>query len=295
MPRSVRPSRRGQYALAGVLLALLAFPTTAAAQDQAASAVPLWHGPDGEPLPFRTYAEAEVFLRDARVVSSRLYGEGIAGLKEVLFEHNGIQARAGFHEIDDQTGEVPMNGRFFRTYYDSYRGQCAAYAVARLLQLDYVPPIVCRRVEGIRGSVQLWVEGGTLEAERLAEGMRPPVALDWMRQVQAMHLFDNLIFNDDRHSRNYLYDAQWRLWLIDHTRAFQTRGELRDPGKLALCERRLWERLQAITQDQLRRVVSEYLEPRQVSALARRHGLLVAHIAELIAVRGEGAVLIDSQ
>ncbi len=295
MPRSVRPFRRGHYALASVLLAFVALPTSAAAQFPATSAVPLWRGPDGKPLPFTTHAEAEAFLRDARVVSSRLFGEGIAGLKEVLFEHEGIQARAGFHEIDDQMREVRMDSGFFRTYYDSYRGQCAAYAVARLLQLDNVPPIVCRRVEGTRGSVQLWVEGGMLEAERSAAGIRPPVALDWTRQVQTMHLFDNLIFNDDRHSRNYLYDAEWRLWLIDHTRAFQIRGELHDPGKLALCERWLWERLQAITQDQLRQAVSEYLEPSQVSALAKRHGLLVAHIAEMIAVRGEGAVLLDPQ
>lgn len=208
MPRSGRPFLRGQYALVGVLLALVAFPTTVAAQSPATSAAPLWRGPDGEPLPFTTYAEAETFLREARVVSSRLFGEGVAGLKEVLFEHEGIQARAGFHEIDDERREVRMKGRFFRTYYDSYRGQCAAYAVARLLQIDNVPPTVCRRVEGIRGSVQLWVEGGMLEAERSAGGIRPPVALDWTRQVQTMHLFDNLIFNDDRHSRNYLYDAE---------------------------------------------------------------------------------------
>ena len=292
MPWTGCLSRRGQYALAGVLLTLLAFPTTATAQSPETRSVPLWRGPDGEPLPFTTYAEAESFLRDARVVSSRLFGEGVTGLKEVLLEHEGIQARAGFHEIDDRMRDVRMDSGIYRIYYDSYRGQCAAYAVARLLHIDNVPPIVCRRVEGVRGSVQLWVEGGMLERERSADGIRPPVALDMTRQVQTMHLFDNLIFNDDRHSGNYLYDAEWRLWLIDHTRAFQTRGELRDAGKLALCERWLWERLQAVTEDQLRRVVSEYLEPGQVSALAKRHRLLVAHIAEMIAVRGEGAVLL---
>ena len=60
-----------------------------------------------------------------------------------------------------------------------------------------------------------------------------------------------------------------------------------------MCERWLWARLQAISEDQLRRAVSEYLEPNQVSALAKRHRLLVVHIAELVAVRGEGAVLLE--
>ena len=42
-----------------------------------------------------------------------------------------------------------------------------------------------------------------------------------------MRLFDSLIFNDDRNPGNYLFDADWKLWMIDHSRAFQMRRELK--------------------------------------------------------------------
>ena len=41
-----------------------------------------------------------------------------------------------------------------------------------------------------------------------------------------MKLFDQLIANIDRNQGNLLYDADWHLFLIDHSRAFTTRTSL---------------------------------------------------------------------
>jgi hypothetical protein len=38
-----------------------------------------------------------------------------------------------------------------------------------------------------------------------------------------MRVFDQLIYNTDRNTGNVLYDTGWRLWGIDHTRAFRVR------------------------------------------------------------------------
>ena len=251
----------------------------------------LWPGPDGKPLPFRTYNEATEFLRTARIVSSENVGIGIAGIKRLMLEHDGIRARGAFHAINNVTSDSRVGGRMFRSYYDSYKNQCAAYVLARLFELDNVPPTVCRRVNGIEGSVQLWMEETRSETDRNEAGLRPPVISDWLRQVQAMRLFDSLIFNDDRNPGNYLFDADWKLWMIDHSRAFQMRRELKYSDEFVWCSRRTWQLLNQVTDAQIRAAIDTYLAPTQMGALVERRGRLVEHIQKLIDERGEDTVI----
>lgn len=280
--------------LAAALVAVVSAPVEAQEWSARVPVDARWVGEDGEPLPFRGDDEVVAFLRDANVVSSREFGEGITGLRRLELELDGVRARAAFHHVEQRKHDQRMDGRYYRVFFDSYRGQCAAYAVARLLGMDNVPPVVCRTVEGEEGSVQLWVEGALLESERLERRLDPPVTREWMRQRHRMRLLDALIFNDDRHADNYLYDRRWKLWLIDHTRAFQVRAELLNPDAPILCERDVWDRLRSITSEQLRDATRPYLEPVQLSALVRRHELLVERIQGFIAERGEGAVILES-
>ncbi len=301
-PRSTYSNARNGTAgrtavLCAVILAVVSVPsfgtnTPARAgsfQDHAEVARP-WPGPDG-PLPFRTHDEANDFLRNARVVSSEDFGVGITGLKRLVLERDGVSARGAFHEVDKVSRDARANGRTFRQFFDSYKNQCAAYELARLFELESVPPTVCRRVNGIAGSVQLWVEGTRTEAERQEAALRPPVVLDWLRQMQAMRLFDTLMFNDDRNPGNYLSDDDWKLWLIDHSRAFQMRSDLRYVDGFVWCAPRMWELLQQVTDDQIRAAVDSYLVPQQIGGLLARRTLLVEHLQKMIDERGKDAVI----
>ncbi len=257
-------------------------------------ASPLWRGADGQALPFRSHAEAVEFLQQAEVASVRAFGAGTTGLQRAVLDRGGVSARAAVHTIDEARRNLRMFGRRFRFYHDSYKGQCAAYALARLFRLDNVPPTVCRMIRGRPASVQLWVEGGLSEADRLEQGIEPPVARTWIRQMNAMRLFDTLIFNDDRNTGNLLFDADWKLWMIDHTRAFQEHDDLRDADKFASCSRASWALLQQLTDDEIRSAVREYLNSPQLETLISRRGELVAYIQRLINERGEAAVLRDA-
>jgi hypothetical protein len=115
--------------------------------------------------------------------------------------------------------------------------------------------------------------------------------IDWLRQIQAMRLFDSLIFNDDRNSGNYLFDVDGDLWMIGHTRAFQMRQELRYADEIIWCARRTWQLLNEVTDDQIRAAIDTYLVSQQMGALVERRGLLVEHIQKLIDERGEGSVI----
>jgi hypothetical protein len=176
----------------------------------------------------------------------------------------------------------------YMVFRDSYQFECAAYNLAELLGLDNLPPVVLRDMEGKRGSLQIWMED-SLDEE--AEGFSPPSAMEWGQQLWEMHFFDNLIANVDRNSGNGLVDTQYKLWLIDHTRAFQSISELIEPGRFARVNRGLWTRLLELSEDDIRGAVSGYLAQNQIAALMTRRNLLIDHVKKLIAERGEEAVL----
>ncbi len=270
-----------------------ASPTGVARSQGNTETTPLWRGADGQLLPFRSHSEAVEFLEQAEVTSARAFGAGTTGLQRAVLELGAVSARAAVHYVDESSRNQRMFGRRFRFYHDSYKSQCAAYELARLFRLENVPPTVCRMIRGRPASVQLWVEGAMSEADRLEQAIEPPVARIWIRQMQAMRLFDTLIFNDDRNTGNLLFDAEWRLWMIDHTRGFQEHTDLRDADEFYSCSRESWELLQTLTDAEMRRAVQAYLNSVQVETLLSRRGDLVVYLQRLIDERGEAAVLRD--
>ena len=112
----------------------------------------------------------------------------------------------------------------------------------------------------------------------------------WVKQQWDMHLFDNLIFNADRTAENILAGANGELWLIDHGRAFQPNAELLAPEKVTMVNRRLWEHLQALSDEELMDSVREHLDTEQLRCLVERRELLVEHVEGLVAQKGEAAV-----
>ena len=106
-----------------------------------------------------------------------------------------------------------------------------------------------------------------------------------------MLVFDNLIYNFDRHQNNILYDRAGRLWYIDHTRSFKRISELPDLDRIAVCGREFFERLRGVEEAALKRELKPYLDLLEMDALLTRRKLLLAHLEKLIAERGEERVL----
>ena len=260
--------------------------TTGETQDLPARHV--WLDARGQPLPFQENAEIEEFLRTARVVDRDEIGVGINKLDKLRLEKGGVEAHAVFRVVDVEENEIRVEDRLYLRFKDSWAGECAAYAVARLLGIAHVPPTVERLLDGSRGSMQIWVEEAH---DPTADGFRPPGAIAWVQQTWGMTVFDNLIFNADRNAGNMLADEQYTLWLIDHTRAFQPVADLLSPDKLERVRRRVWTRLLEISEEELADATREYLDAGQVTALKERRTLLVEHIQALIDEKGEGTVL----
>ena len=205
-----------------------------------------------------------------------------------------MAVHAAFRTIDVErsnmrTGGAVLDRHMFR---DHYSFEIAAYRLSRLLGLDRVPPTTARRIDGKQGSLQLWIEGAMTEADWIESGAG---RLDAARHVQrqTMLVFDNLIYNFDRHQNNMLYDKAGRLWFIDHTRSFKRIPELPDLERIAVCDRSLLERLRAADEEVLRRELKPYLDVLELQGLIQRRKLLLDHFDALIAERGETAVLME--
>lgn len=249
-------------------------------------------GPDGQPLPFDSEDQVLEFLATAEVVSMQPVGQGITGARRVTLEREGVRARAIFHTVHQVSERERIEDRFFVKFYDSWRSQCATYALARLLGIRQVPPTVQRRIDAETGSLQLWIEGEVMtNTDRIRDEIQPPDLVGWMEQVWVMQVFDNVIYNDDRNTGNVLIDSAWNLWLIDHTRAFQETETLREPGRITHYEKHLWELLRDTPDQEIRRVLQPYLEPRQISDVLVRRRAVVQILEDLVDERGESAVL----
>jgi hypothetical protein len=284
--------------LAALVPALLAPALGAAQPAPAGSSVEPWSyeylDPDGEPLPFSADDELLEFLRSAEVVSSRPIGRGITNPKRLLLDRDGVRAHAVFRYVEVR---VKNEIRRFRGLYlfhrDHYLFEVAAYELDRLLHLGRVPPATARTVNGVRGSVQMWLEQTIMDVNRRDLGLEAPSQGRWYQQQQTLALFDNIIGNADRNLGNVLIDRGWSLWFIDHSRCFVPADKPLYPERVTHCERRLWRALQELDEAELRQTLEPYLLPYEMNALVARWRLMVAHVQRLIDDRGEALVLFD--
>jgi hypothetical protein len=249
-------------------------------------------GADGAPLPFSSDEEVIEFLRKAKLVSMKGIGEGITNPRRCLFELNGIRMHAIFRDVDEDKTIARMQRGTELMFRDSALFEPAAYELARMLGIESVPPAVERTVEGTSGSLQVWIEHAMTETtRRIKKKIPPPEPVMWTRQMNLVKVFDALIYNTDRNLGNLVIGPDWKLWMIDHTRAFRRHTDLQKPDSVQRCERRVFERMKELDKNTLRVRLKPYLREPEIDAILRRRDKLVAHIEQLIRERGEDVIL----
>ncbi len=237
-------------------------------------------------------AAAEQFLLKARLRSIKALGTGVTMPQRAELELDGVQHSAVFKTIDDRKGGVTQLQRSSEVnFQDSWQLEVAGYAVDRLIDLRMVPATVERTLNGRTGSLQWWVQSAMSEAERRKQNVTPPDLEAWTRTYQKMVLFDQLIFNVDRHLNNVLVTQDFDLRLIDHSRSFRAWNELRDPKLVTRVSRSLLAGLRTLEYADLRKRVGRYLLDEQIRGLLARRDAILALTARAVAERGEAAVL----
>jgi hypothetical protein len=252
---------------------------------------PLWAAGDGawQSAPAATQcskvwvgqaAAMEEFLRSAPIARVENVPVGVTKPKRVFFDGDGPIKSAAWK---------PLRPGRQRGYFESYRAEIAAYELDKLLGLDMVPPYVEREIDGARGALSLWVEN--VHAWQVSSPVQGPDARAWNLEISRMKLFDRLIGNIDRNQGNLLYDGEYHLILIDHSRAFTTTRDLSSIAKLSSVDTALWERVLALDEATLQQALSRWLRGNEIRAILARRDLLRKEVDALVAARGEAVLL----
>jgi hypothetical protein len=260
---------------------ILLLPVAAKAQQPRAASSPL------------TGAEKEEFLLKAGIVNER---ELYPGAKYSWRVSLADGERKHDASVETEDGSTPSQR--------DYRFNVAAYELDQALELNLVPPAVERTVKGQPAAVAWWADDVAMsELARRRKKIEPPDPDSWNKQMQAVRVFDELISNTYRNISpvhymstiwdNLLITSDWRIWLIDHTRAFRINKQLENPQSLTQCDRTLLGKLRELNQELLKQKLEKYLAPAQLDGLEARRDLLVKHFDEQITRKGEGAVLYD--
>jgi hypothetical protein len=244
--------------------------------------------------PALTPAQIEVFLLNAKVTRIRDAGNGVtasrrATLTDGTLTHDAhVQVVAVERLVFQSERSVELN------FKDLFRYNIAAYRLAGLIGLDTVPISVERSIEGRPAAVTWWVDDVAMDEKgRIKRKLSGPDPRHTSRQLYVMRVWDELIQNKDRNQGNILWTSDWKMWLIDHTRAFRLGKELLKPDRLLRCERGLLERMRGLTERAVAGAVGHALTREEISSLIARRDLIVKHFDRRIREVGEPAVLFE--
>lgn len=242
----------------------------------------LYAGEEAWPLPrplelpgeLVDYDAMEAFLRKAKVIAREEVGAGSTEPEQLTLKLDGIQRRAIF-KTHAETEPV-------RDPYgvaDRYQHEVAAYRLARLLGLDLVPPTVLRTIDGVEGSLQLWIEDAISEQARRLEELEPADPAAFLVQLERARVFDALIHNHQRSPDNMLVTTDdWRVYLIDHARSFGPRCSRPDRESVELSrDPSLAERIARLHPKKLESALGDVLTREEIHALAARGKELLAN------------------
>jgi hypothetical protein len=265
--------------LAASLVSALCLPAPVCAQEAAVAAS----------TAVLTTEQIETFLLNAQIVTSRKLGKGVTGSRVATLSDGRLTHDAHVQHVNI---EKPAE----RAFKDQYRYNIAAYRIARVLGLTNVPVSVERKVDDRPAAVTWWVDGVLMDEEERAAREKNKTMPGWPRakivgSLQVMKVFDELIANADRNAGNQLWTNDGTLWLIDHTRAFRLQTALKKPEKLERCSRDLWKGLRELTLEAVTTAVADSLTKGEIKALMARRNIIVKRFEEMIADRGEAAII----
>lgn len=256
--------------------------SAAVVAQQPAPAVPQPSAP-ASTAPSLTDAQIEDFLLHAKVMKTTSAKKGVTASLRATLTDGKLTHDAQIQDIDEH--QQVFNGSGGTTEFDfrdSWSFNVAGYRVDRLIGMNMVPVSVERRWRYKDAAFTWWVDDVMLDEEgRLKKKSEPPVLNTWNQQMQMVRVFDELIANVDRNLGNLLITKDWRLWPIDHTRAFRTNHELKKPLNVTHADRAVIERMKSLDKESLRKATSKYLTTFQIDAILARRDAIVKRLDSL--------------
>ena len=285
--RGTRPIRFA-VALAFLLALQLLLAGRPIGAPLAAQAVPAAPAPPAAPAtPSLTLEQKEAFLKNAKIIRTRGAGKGVTNTVRATLSDGTLTHDASIQTIDEYMTEFKSNRGTEFNFRDTWRYNVAAYRLDQMLELNMIPPSIERNYQSKPGAFTWWIDDVLMdEGQRLKEKATAPNSSLWNEQMWHVRLFDQLIHNVDRNLGNLVIDKAWTIWMIDHSRAFRLFDKIKTPANLSKVDRRVYEKLKALDQDSMKKVMGDYLTGPEIRALLSRRD----HIVSILDKAGPAAL-----
>ena len=265
-----------------ILGAVGAAVISASLYAQSAALSPAQSAAPSATAPALTDAQIEEFLLKAKVLKTRGTKKGVTGSLQATMSDGTLTHDAHIQIIDEEKAQFASATGVEFNFRDTWMFNIAAYKLDRLIGMNMVPPSVERRHGYNKAAFTWWVDDVLMdEGEHLKRKVDSPNLESWNQQMQLVRMFDQLIANVDRNMGNLVITRDWRLWPIDHTRAFRRNHELKTPANVTRADRAVVERMKALDRDTLKRELGKYVTTFELDALLARRDAIVKRLEGL--------------
>src|SRR5262245_17782499 len=218
-----------------------------------------------------TPEQMAVFLAKATIIREKSTSDGTTRPVRATLTDGVLTHDAQFQTVDQAMGVFTAGKASEVDFKDTYRFNIAGYRLARLVGIETVPMSVQRRYKGKEAAVTWWSDDVMFDEsgrQKLQDKLGPdPERTE--KQIYVMRVWDELIQNKDRNSGNLLWTKDWTMWLIDHTRAFRSGGELVKPNDLVRIDRTLFEKMKQLTEATLNETMKGVLTKNEIRPLLK--------------------------
>ncbi len=254
---------------------------------------PVLHGRQDAPAAVDlTPEEMERFLLTAKIIRKKGAKKGVNNTVQATLSDGRITHDAQIQTVNVERLIFEAGRKTELNFKDTYRYNIGAYRLSRLLNMTNVPMSVKRRDSGKNAAFTWWLDDVMFDEEGRLKS-KPALGPDPDRTSKQNHvrlIFDELIQNKDRNQGNLLWTKDWKLWLIDHTRAFRLGKELMNPDQLTRCDRAFFAALRALTLEMMITSMNDIMTRDEMRAVIARRDLLVKHFEDRAASVGDAIV-----
>jgi len=229
--------------------------------------------------------ELEKYLRTAKIISVQKNEQtGRTSLWRIQLDNGQLKLRGYFKHLNRHRPSFLA---------DSYQYEIAAYELSKLLDLEIIPPVVEREIEGITGSLQLFMEDCIRESERKRRNIEPPDPEGFKNKLEVLNVFENLVFEEECFDADdtLIHLKDWKVCRVDFSMAFSPTPALIPGCTISRCSRHLYLKFLQLDDSQVKDKLGAYLSDDEMEALLKRKEIIIAKIEQLIKEKGEEAVL----
>lgn len=229
--------------------------------------------------------EMEIYLKTAKIIS--INKNDIAGRTapwDINLDDGKIKRRARFKHLDRHRPSILA---------DSYKYEIAAYELDKLLNLNIVPPVVEREIEGIKGSLQIFIEDCIPESERKRRGMAPPDRKRYKDNLEEINVFENLVHDEECFDQDdtLIHVEDWKVCRVDFSMAFSPVSDLIPGCQITRCSKKLYQNLSDLEHRTVKAALKSYLNEDEIEALLKRKNIIIEKIKNLIEEKGKDSIL----